>query len=110
MSMSKLINKLFPGSLLSDSELNDDRQLEYDPAAPQRPVGNGKLPDGRTELKIMWEETLESAEEECNKPPSCCKSITVSINCSNDTDVASAFSNKRIPDSNCSTKKTITCK
>jgi RHS repeat-associated protein len=110
-TMNSLIGQLFGDGLLPDSNVTDDQQLVYDPFTPSRPLDTDPRPDGRTELTKMWHETLVSAGKSCNKPPDCCKTITVSVNCTMDPDVASMFSKKRLTsDPNCSSKKTITCK
>ena len=96
-----------PDSLIPDIELNNDDPLRYNNSHPQRDDNpDHPYPHGYTELKSLWENALAEAQTEVDSEKSCCKTIKVRVECLNQDRIPSQFGN-RIPEPNCTSKKTI---
>jgi hypothetical protein len=108
-SMNKLLEKAVSDAhLIPSLEFENDYKLWYDIGHPQRNEFDDSRPHGYEILKSQWEQALEDAQNELDEGVTCCKSIKVKINCSNDDDIAKHFSKNRIfPDPNCSSEKTL---
>ena len=104
-SMNGLLRDAFgEKGVIPSVELENDQNLRYHRNAPQRDEDpNDGRPHGYTELANQWERAKEDAQAELDNGNTCCKTITIKVNCRNDADVASIFSKDRLTgDPNCS--------
>jgi uncharacterized protein RhaS with RHS repeats len=105
--MNHLISEKYPNSLLPGAETENNDRLYFNRDAPKRPGKWGPDLDGYTQLKELWDSSLEAAKAELNSEPTCCKSITVKVKCS-EWEINGTFSKKRLTDDpNCSSSKKV---
>jgi hypothetical protein len=105
--MNNLLSEKYPNSLLPGAETENNDRLYFDRGAPKRPGKWGPELDGYTQLKELWDSSLEAAKAELNTEPTCCKSITVKVQCF-EWEINGTFSKKRLTDDpNCSSSKKV---
>lgn len=93
--------------LIPGTETENDDNLRYDTDHPQRDEDtDNSLPHGHTELKRLWDNAISEAQKEVNGGESCCKTITLRVECLNADEIPKRFGN-RIPEPNCTSKKII---